>query len=158
MEKWKSKLFLMLAFLVFLNVTVYADIGVIITDVQISPEQPSFTDVLTIKSQGNFPGGTLWHDTSDFIVDDFSLQLDLYFTGGSGPMIPQLWSHDDQIDALPVGSYDLLVQTYWKSSGTQDYFLHDEYTTEFTVVPEPASFLIITSGLLFIRRKKRAFE
>lgn len=124
-----------------------------ITDVQISPEQPSIFDVITIESKGAFSGGTNWFNTSVFYIDDFSLQLNLYFTGGSGPQIPQPWSRDEVIGLLPQGNYDLSVQAYWRISEGANYILHDDYSTNFEVVPEPLTLCFLTLGIVFIRRK-----
>lgn len=129
--------------------------GTTITDVQISPIQPSVFDIITIESEGAFPSGTNWFDTSVFTVDEHSLQLDLYFTGGFGPQIPEPWSHDEVIGTLSQGNYDLLVQAYWRSSGAADYILHDDYSVNFEVVPEPASILLLGSGLISFRKINR---
>jgi len=122
-----------------------------ISDVQISPEQPFISDVITVESWGGFTEGTLFYDTSVFAKDDLSLQLDLYFTGGPGPTIPQAWFHDEVIGTLPQGNYDLLVQAYYKSSGAAEYSLHDEYSTSFEVVPEPLTLAFLALGGFLIR-------
>lgn len=127
--------------------------AVTIDDVQISPDNPSIYDTLTIETQGSISGGTLFFDESLFAKDEFALQLNLYFTGGSGPQIPQPWFHDEGIGNLPQGSYDLSVQAYWRVTDTADYFLHDDYSTNFEVVPEPFTLSFLALGLAFIRKK-----
>lgn len=140
--------------LVLIGTIVPCATALTITDVQILPEHPSISDSIIIESEGGFPGGTLFYDTSVFTVNELSLQLDLYFTGGSGPQVPQMWQHDDVIGILPEGNYDLLVQAYYRSSGVAEYSLHDDYSTSFEVVPEPATLSILGVGILYIRRRK----
>ncbi len=126
-----------------------------IFDVQISPVGPSDLDIITIEIDGGFTGGGNTFDYSVFSPDEFSLELDLYFTGGFGPAIPQSWSHDEEIDTLALGSYDLSVQAFWRNSPAYDYVFHDDYFTNFEVVPEPATILLFGMGAVAIWRKSR---
>ncbi len=137
---------------VVLFATSYAK-SMTITDVQVSPIQPSIFDIITIDAEGTFPAGTNWFDTSVFTVDEQSLQLNLYYTGGFGPQIPEPWSHDEVIGTLPQGNYDLLVQAYWRVSGATDYNFQDDYFVNFEVVPEPITLAFLALGAAFIRRK-----
>ncbi len=127
--------------------------AVSITDVQISPENPSINDIITIETDGSIPGGTIFFDESIFAQDEFAVQLDLYFTGGSGPQVPQPWFHDEEIGILSQGSYDLSVQAYWRNSSTADYILHDTYPTNFEVIPEPASILLLLAGVPLLKKR-----
>jgi len=124
-----------------------------ITDVQISPAQPAIHDIITIETAGGIPGGGIYFDNSNFIVDGLSLQLDMYFTETIGTQIPKPWFHDEVIGTLPQGDYDLLVQAYWRPSVGVDYILHDDYSTNFEVVPEPITLAFLALGAAFIRRK-----
>ncbi len=126
-----------------------------ITDVQISPEQPSIFDIITIESQGEFSSWTNWYDSSVLTVNELSIQLDLYFSGGSGPQVPQAWSHNEVVGSLPQGNYNLLVQMYWKVSGAEEYGLIDDYLTDFEVVPEPSTIAFLALGGLITKIKKR---
>jgi len=127
--------------------------AVVITDVRISPENPAIDDIITVESKGSIPGGTLIFDEGVFTQDEFALRLDLYFTGGFGPQIPQPWFHNNEIGMLAQGNYDLSVQAYWRT-GTADYVIHDTYSTGFEVVPEPATVLLLLSGAAAMKRKR----
>ena len=148
----KSGMLRVLAIILLAHSVNSFSVAVSITDVQISPDNPSINDIITIETVGTIPGGGIALDESVFTQDEYTLQLDLYFTDKAGPQIPQPWFHDEEIDILSQGSYDLSVQAYWRSSGTADYFLHDTYPTNFQVVPEPASILLFGLGLFAIRR------
>ena len=126
--------------------------AVSINNVQISPDNPSIYDIITIETDGSIPGGGIALDESVFTQDEYALQLDLYYIDTFGPHIPQPWFHDEEIGVLPLGSYDLSVQVYWKS-GTADYTLHDSYSTNFEVIPEPLTLSLLTLGSLFIRKR-----
>ncbi len=127
--------------------------AVTITDVQISPDNPSINDSITIETEGYIGGGTLFLDESVFAQDEFTLQLDLYFFIGAGPQIPQPWFHDEEIGILSQGSYDLSVQAYLRNSSPTDYILTDTYPTNFEVIPEPLTLALLALGSLFIRTK-----
>ncbi len=128
--------------------------AVSITDVQISPDNPSIYDIITLETDGWIGMGTLFFDESIFAQDEYVLQLDLYFTGGTGPQIPQPWFRDEEIGILSQGSYDLSVQAYWRNSSTSDYILHDSYSTNFEVIPEPASILLLQAGVPLLKKRK----
>jgi hypothetical protein len=153
-EAWKRKL---IGWGVVLLVCVVPDVmGIAITSVQILPDEPSTVDAITIRSEGRFPGGTLFYDASVFTMQGLSLQLDLYFTGGTGPQIPQPWWREDGIGRLSSGSYDVLVQAYWRASETASYVLHDDRAVDFEVVPEPGTLLLLAAGgLVALRRGGR---
>ncbi len=134
------------------SATLHASPMLSISDVQISPVQPSFTDLITIETDGSFSQGGNTFDYSVFSSDDYSLELDLYFTGGIGSHLPQPWFHNDEIGILSQGSYDLSVQAYWRVTDTADYVLHDAYSTNFEVVPEPASILLFGSVFIVVKK------
>ena len=126
--------------------------AVSINNVQISPDNPSIYDIITIETDGSIPGGGIALDESVFTQDEYALQLDLYYTDIAGPAIPQPWFHDEEIGILSEGSYDLSVQTYWRV-GTADYILTDTYSTDFEVVPEPASILLLLAGVPLMKNR-----
>lgn len=125
-----------------------------ISNVQIVPETPSVYDIITINTQGYITGGGIHYDETLFSVNNFFLQLNLYYTDQIGPAIPRLWSHTDEIGTLPQGNYDLLVQTYWRA-GTSGYILHDDYSTAFQVIPEPCTISILALGAFLLGRKRK---
>ena len=128
--------------------------AVTINNVQISPDNPSINDIITIETDGTIPGSGIALDESVFTQDEYALQLDLYYTDTFGPQVPHSWFHDEEIGILPQGSYDLSVQAYWRLTDTVDYFLHDSYSTNFEVVPEPTSVLLLLVGVPVMRRLK----
>ena len=128
--------------------------AVTINNVQISPDNPSIYDIITIETDGSIPGGGIALDESVFTQDEYALQLDLYYTDTFGPHIPQPWFHDEEIGILSQGSYDLSVQVYWRVTATADYFLHDAYSTNFEVVPEPATLLLLLAGVPVLKKRK----
>lgn len=125
-----------------------------ISDVQIVPETPSIYDIITINTQGYIPGGGIHYDETLFSVNNYLLQLNLYYTDRIGTAIPKPWSHLDEIGALPQGNYDLLVQAYWRV-GTSGYILHDDYSTVFQVIPEPCTLFLFIVGALLAGRKRK---
>ena len=129
--------------------------GVSINDVQIVPEQPSLNDIITIEVSGGYPQMGLGFDESIFNQNAFSLELDLFFTEGIGPAVPTEWSHDEVIGMLLPGTYDLLVQAYWRSTPDYEYILHDTYPVDMVVVPEPATFTLLGFGLFWALKKHR---
>ncbi|MEN6306893.1 MAG: PEP-CTERM sorting domain-containing protein [Anaerohalosphaeraceae bacterium] len=128
-----------------------------ISDVQIIPETPSVYDIITINTQGYIPGGGIHYDKTLFSVNNFLLELNLYYTDRIGTAIPKPWSHLDVIGTLPQGNYDLLVQAYWRV-GTSGYILHDDYSTAFQVIPEPATLSLLAFGAVLVRKRKGLIE
>lgn len=127
--------------------------ALMITDVEISPEQPSISDIITIETEGAIAGGGIYYNDSNFFVDNYSIHLDIYFTDHIGTAVPKPWFHDEVIGTLAQGNYDLLVQSYWRSSETAEYILSDDYSTSLQVVPEPLTLIFMAIGATFIRRK-----
>jgi len=136
--------------------TNYAYSEVSIYDVQIIPEHPMQNDVIEIKVLGMFShiGPSL--DESIYTPFNKQLQLDLFFTDHAGPTIPEPWTHVEEIGTLVLGNYDLTVEAYCRSSPEFDYVLKDTIYSDFTVVPEPTSILILTLGALFIRYRSKS--
>jgi len=125
-----------------------------ISYVQIVPETPSIYDIITINTQGYITGGGIHYSESLFSVNNYLLQLNLYYTDRIGTAIPKPWSHLDEIGTLPQGNYDLLVQAYWRT-GTSGYILHDAYSTAFQVVPEPCTLSFLALGVFLLGRKRK---
>ncbi len=128
--------------------------AVSIDDVQISPDNPSIYDIITIETEGSIPGGGIAFDESIFAQDAYALQLDLYFTAQTGTQIPKPWFHNEEIGILSQGSYDLSVQSYRRISDMTDYILQDTYSTNFEVIPEPASILLLLAGMPLLKKRK----
>jgi hypothetical protein len=63
------------------------------------------------------------------------------------------WSHAENIETLPIGTYDLAVTAYYDYGG---FTASENYFTSFeVVVPEPASILFLGFGGIILRRRER---
>ena len=122
----------------------------VITDVYILPELPKLDDAITISVSGVEPYGGVRITDSIFNIDGTSLGFDLYLTLGVAPVITP-WSYSEDIGSLPMGTYELTVNTIFES----EPFLNDTFFTAFEVIPEPSTFLFLTLGTVALRRKKR---
>ena len=125
-----------------------------ISDVQVDPEEPSLSDIITFDVFGGFSHAGVTFTESQFSTNAFSLELDLFFTEGFGPLIPTGWSHSEEIGTLSAGTYDLTTQAYWRSSPGYEYILHDTFPLEFEVVPEPATILLFSLGGVILNRTR----
>jgi hypothetical protein len=119
-----------------------------ITDVHILPEEPTIYDVITIVTSGVEGSGAVLIDSSNFDRVGTSLQLDIFLDVGVFQVITP-WSHSEDIGTLPVGLYELTVQTLEQGVVT------DTYSTSFEVVPEPTTILLLGLGVIGIRISKR---
>jgi hypothetical protein len=128
--------------------------GVWIEDVHTEPNQPTDVDIITIVASGKAGAGPVWIDDSVFRMEDTSLELDIFFTLGFYGMITP-WTYSEIIGTLPANDYDLTVRGYNYDELAGNYFLSDTYLTGFTVVPEPATLLLLTMGAVWIRAGKR---
>ena len=149
----KITIFSFFVFIVFTNKSSCQIIS--IDDVEIIPSQPLPHENITIQVTGTLTHGGPQFDDSVFTIDNNNLQLDIFFTEGVGPAIPVPWSHDEEIGTLSPGSCDLLLQAYWRSSIEGNYILHDTYSTDLNVIPEPAAFLLLSCGYIWIFRNPR---
>jgi hypothetical protein len=128
--------------------------SVTIEDVYTEPMEPTYIEMITIVSSGLGYSGPIWIDDSDFRMEDTSLELDIFFTLGPYAWVTP-WSYSEIIGTLPANDYDLVVRAYNYSLLTKTYELDDTYLTGFTVVPEPATILLLTTGAIWIRAGKR---
>jgi hypothetical protein len=120
-----------------------------ITDVYTEPLEPTDIEVITIVVSGLEGSGAVVITDSNFQREDSSLGLDIFITlGYYGVITP--WSHSEVIGMLPANDYDLTVSTHYIGA----YVGTDIYSTSFTVVPEPATLLLLTMGVVWIRVSK----
>jgi hypothetical protein len=114
----------------------------------ITPEFPTVSDNITIFVEGIEGAGPVNIYDTDFAINGTSLTLDFYIETGFLTVITY-WNHPENIGALPFAQYDLNVNEYLLST------LIDTYPISFTVTPESASILFISSGFLGIIRYSR---
>lgn len=141
----KVKLFFVL---VLMLATSLVNAG-IIDNVQVTPESPTISDSIEVNVFATLSYGEIPYSTEVTMLNN-QVKIDIVFSGSGLPAITS-WQHTENIGSLDIGTYDLVITTTKISSPGWD----DEYTTEFTVVPEPASVLLLSLGAFFIRRKKR---
>ncbi|MBN1844920.1 MAG: PEP-CTERM sorting domain-containing protein [Sedimentisphaerales bacterium] len=118
-------------------------------EVQIIPSLPTNNDIIQIKASGILFYCDSPFDHSDFCIDGFSLQLDIYYGHGYltalGP-----WLRSEYIGPLPGGTYDLTITHY----EGEVFPLVDTYSTSFEVVPEPMSLSLLLLGAFALRFRK----
>lgn len=122
------------AFIIFPNTT-----EAIISDVEISPPVPTVTDAINIFVNGVEGTSPVSVDTSELIISDHSLTVNIYLNVGFFT-VPAPWSHEESVGTLPIGLYDLTVNTYENS------IFDDTYSTNFQVVPEPTAIMLLAIG------------
>ena len=113
---------------------------------EVIPNQPLNTDLITFNISGvtGYIGSHV--EYSQFLQNETALQLDLYFEIPMSPVVGN-WTYPLQISSLEANNYTLEVRAFRYDSGT----LQDTYTTEFTVTPEPGTFVLLAIGLPIIR-------
>ena len=114
-------------------------------DEYITPEVPNTSDNITIFVSGVQSAGPVEITNSEFLIDDTSLELDLFLDVGLLQVVTP-WNYFEDIGTLPAGTYDLLVKTDQPAFSDPE----DSYSITFEVVPEPASLLLIAFGAIKI--------
>jgi hypothetical protein len=139
----------------FLSVGVASGAVVDITDVQISPSEPTEFEVIEISTFMWFEHGVLATLHANYTQVGNSLELDLGFYVHSDP--PSSLLSIVEIGILEAGSYDLTVYTSWTDPIEPGPMISsDTYTTSFVVTPEPATLCLLGLGGLMLRRRKSA--
>ena len=159
MKKMNTKILMIFAILLVFVCQASAVPYVDILSINVIPSQPLNTDLITFSISGWAAGTPSWVDYDLFSQNGTSLQLDLYVNQGAG-RYESYWNYSKQIQPLSPGIYNLEVKAFdnsfiFGSPGT----LQDTYNANFTVVPEPASAVMLGIGavLLASRRKRREF-
>jgi hypothetical protein len=119
-----------------------------IESVDIVPSVPTETDEITFDISGWAYQKPSWVDHNEFSQDGSTLQLDLYINKGDAYSFSE-WTYLKLIPALPADNYILQINAI-------DYdgsVLRDTYLFEFTVVPEPATFLLLLFGATLLRKR-----
>ena len=149
-ERSRTKLLTILVVLVvFVAIVCVTDSSASITDVNIIPSQPTPLDVISIVTFGVEGSGPVLVTDTDFRQDDTLLELDIYLSIGPFTVVTP-WSHQEDIGTLPVGTYDLAVNTIVEL----EPIYNDTFSTSFEVVPEPTAFLMLGLGGLVLRKRK----
>jgi len=118
-----------------------------IDSVDVIPEQPLETDIITFDIVGRASSSPSEVAYDEFTQNGTSLQLDLYVNMGILTMISD-WTYSKDISPLLTGTYTLEVRAF----DNYDETLQDTYVFNFTVVPEPTTLLLLTLGGILLRR------
>lgn len=118
-----------------------------IDSVDVIPEQPLEIDIITFNIFGTASGSPSQVAYDEFSQDGTSLQLDLYVDVGIFPAFSN-WTYPKQVGTLNAAAYSLEVRAFDNYYGT----LQDTYTVDFTVVPEPATIVLLSIGSLLLAR------
>ncbi|MHC4097543.1 MAG: PEP-CTERM sorting domain-containing protein [Planctomycetota bacterium] len=145
--KRKVVLIIALTIMIFSTSTATA---IWIDSVDVIPEQPLEIDIITFDIFGTagFSPSEVEHD--EFYQNGTSLRLDLYFNRTVLPAFSD-WTHSKVIQPLPPETYTLQIRTFDNDNGT----LWDTYTVDLSVVPEPATLVLLCFGASFARQIKR---
>jgi hypothetical protein len=141
---------LLIILFVFLGQPSAMGVSLQIDSVDVIPNQPLDTDIITFNISGwaaTSPSGV---ESDLFSQNGTSLQLDLYIERGIQYSLSN-WTYSKQISPLPSDVYNLQVRAFDFIDGT----LQDTYNVDFTVVPEPATFVLFLVGAGIIRNRNR---
>jgi hypothetical protein len=157
----KTKMTTIIASAVLVFVCIANSANALITDVEISgnfasisdviviPSQPLDVDVITLDVSGSASSGNSHIVSSLFQQDENHLTLDLTIDMGVLPVI-SYWSHSEQIGTLVPDTYTATVRLFYPYALPGEE-LQDTYITEFTVIPEPGTLAIFSFGLPLLR-------
>jgi hypothetical protein len=125
----KAEILTIMAAAALLFVYITDSAKAVITDVQITPDEPTTEDIITVVTFGTESRYPVTVIDTDVNITDSEIGLDLTLSIGPFMMITD-WSYSVDIGRLSAGTYDLTVRT--KTS----VFL-DTYFKTFQVVPAP---------------------
>ncbi len=154
MKRINNKILLIFAILLMFACQVSAFEALGINTIQITPNQPSNTDLITFSISGwaSMSGSSV---TSNFFSQNgTALTLDLYVDMGASGAV-SYWNFDKQIQPLVAGIYSLEIRTFDNRGGPFEGVVQDTSNTGFTVTPEPATAILLMAGAIFLRRRSR---
>jgi hypothetical protein len=144
-----------LVIMIFSTSVTATTVGIVTVDM--FPQEPLETDIITFDIFGQASSRPSQVTYDEFTQNGTSLQLDLYIEMGMLPAVSD-WTYSKDISPLSAESYTLEVRAFDYRSGT----LEDTFTFDFTVVPEPVTFVLFGLGLLIVRplsrRKKQCLN
>jgi hypothetical protein len=124
----RAEIITILAGLLFVYITDSA--RAVITDVEITPDEPTTEDIITVVTYGTESSYPVWKIGYVVNITGSVIELDLTLEKGPFFMITD-WTYPVDIGRLPAGTYDLTVRT------TVNSVLTDTYFKTFQVVPAP---------------------
>ena len=152
MRQMKKKILMIFAILLVFACQVSAR-GVGINSVDIIPNQPLNTDLITFNISGSASADPSWVTSDLFSQNGTSLQLDLYVDMGFRTAI-SYWNYSKQIQPLTPATYNLEVRALDGNQGSPFYgTVQDTYNVNFTVVPEPCTVVLLGFGIILARKK-----
>lgn len=137
---------LLISFIVLLISILVLPAQASITSVTVQPEIPTIYDDISLLISGTEGYGSVLITDSAFTIDGTTIELNIDMVVGWFTVVTP-WSHTENIGMLPVGTYDLTVNTLVDSRSD----LNDTFITSFEVVPEPATALLFGLGGIFLR-------
>ena len=148
--KRKIVIVLTLAIIIYFSTSAAATtVGIVAVDM--SPQEPSETDIITFDIVGQASSWPSEVGYDEFTQNGMSLQLDLYVDVGTIAMISD-WTYEKQIGTLSAGTYSLEVRAFDNYDDTLQYTYPDP--VYFTVVPEPATMVLLgLGGILMFKNR-----
>ncbi len=124
--------------------------AILINDVDVIPSQPLDIEVITFEIYGEAGHTPSWVEYDQFTQVETFLRLDMYVDTGHFAAISE-WTYSKDISPLSADTYTLEVRAFDYQLDT----LQDTYTVDFTVVPEPATVLLLGFGGLLLRKHRK---